>query len=80
MPVVRLDATLLDAASAKERAAGTFKQGYGFHPLTGWCTNIGDHLAVQLRPGNAGSFTASDHLAVLDAEITQIRPRGAPTC
>jgi len=27
---------------------------------------------VQLRPGNAGSFTASDHLAVLDAAITQI--------
>jgi len=30
--VLRLDATLLDAASTKERAAGTFKQGYGFHP------------------------------------------------
>lgn len=70
--VVRLDATLLDAASTKERAAGTFKQGYGFHPLTAWCTNIGDSLAVQLRPGNAGSFTASDHLAVFDAAIAQI--------
>jgi len=55
-----------------ERAAGTFKQGYGFHPLTAWCTNIGDSLAVQLRPGNAGSFTASDHLAVFDAAIAQI--------
>ncbi len=70
--VVRLDATLLDAVSTKEQAAGTFKQGYGFHPLTAWCTNIGDSLAVQLRPGNAGSFTASDHLAVLDAAIAQI--------
>ena len=70
--VIRLDATLLEAASAKDQAAGTYKQGFGFHPLTAWCTNIGDHLAVQLRPGNAGSFTASDHIAVLDAAIAQI--------
>jgi len=70
--VVRLDATLLDAASSKDRAAGTYKQGYGFHPLTAWATNIGDHLAVMLRPGNAGSFTASDHIAVLDAALAQL--------
>jgi len=70
--VVRLDATLVDAASSKDRAAGTFKQGYGFHPLTAWCTNVGDSLAVMLRPGNAGSFTASDHIAVLDAAFAQI--------
>jgi len=70
--VVRLDATLLDAASSKARAAGTYKQGFGFHPLTAWCTNIGDSLAVMLRPGNAGSFTACDHTAVLDAAFGQI--------
>ncbi|MDQ3222380.1 MAG: transposase [Gemmatimonadota bacterium] len=70
--VVRLDATLLDAASSKAQAAGTYKQGFGFHPLTAWCTNIGDSLAVMLRPGNAGSFTACDHTAVLDAAFGQI--------
>ena len=70
--VVRLDATLLDAASSKDRAAGTYKQGFGFHPLTAWCTNIGDGLAVMLRPGNAGSFTACDHIAVLAAAFGQI--------
>jgi len=70
--VVRLDATLLDAASPKAQAAGTYKQGFGFHPLTAWCTNIGDSLALMLRPGNAGSFTASDHIAVLDAALGQI--------
>ncbi|MBK7622386.1 MAG: hypothetical protein IPJ14_06865 [Kineosporiaceae bacterium] len=32
----------------------------------------GDSLAVMLRPGSAGSFTAADHIAVLDAAITQI--------
>ncbi|MGH3975618.1 MAG: hypothetical protein ACRDS9_20145 [Pseudonocardiaceae bacterium] len=40
--------------------------------MTAWCANIGDSLAVMLRPGNAGSFTASDHVAVLDAAFTQI--------
>jgi hypothetical protein len=70
--VVRLDATLLDAASAKDQAAGTYKQGFGFHPLTAWATNIGDSLAVMGRPGNAGSFTACDHIAVLDAAFAQI--------
>ena len=70
--VIRLDATLIDAASAKQQAAGTFKGGYGFHPLTAWCSNIGDNLAVMLRPGNAGSFTANDHLKVVDAAIAQV--------
>jgi Transposase DDE domain group 1 len=70
--VVRLDATLIEAASPKARAAGHYKGGFGFHPLTAWCTNIGDALAVMCRPGNAGSFTATDHLAVLTASLTQI--------
>ena len=70
--VLRLDATLIAAASGKEQAAGTYKGGYGFHPLTAWCSNIGDNLAVMLRPGNAGTFTAADHLAVLDAAIAQV--------
>jgi hypothetical protein len=70
--VVRLDATLIEAASPKARAAGNYKGGFGFHPLTSWCTNIGDALAVMQRPGNAGSFTAADHLAVLTASFAQI--------
>ena len=70
--VVRLDATLIEADSTKAGAAGNYKGGYGFHPLTAWCTNVGDNLAVMLRPGNAGSFTAADHTLVLDAAITQI--------
>ena len=70
--VLRLDATLIEAASPKAQAAGTYKGGFGFHPLTSWCANIGDALAVLQRPGNAGSFTAADHLAVLTAAFTQI--------
>jgi hypothetical protein len=70
--VVRMDATLVEADSRKAGAAGHYKGGFGFHPLSAWCTNVGDALAVMLRPGNAGSFTASDHIAVLDAAIGQI--------
>ena len=69
MLVIGLDATLIEAASPKAQAAGTYKGGFGFHPLTGWCSNIGDALAVTGRPGNAGSFTAADHLAVLTASF-----------
>ena len=75
MLVIRLDATLIEAASPKAQAAGTYKGGFGFHPLTSWCTNIGDALAVTQRPGNAGSFTAADHVAVLTATFAQIPVR-----
>lgn len=70
--VVRLDASLIEAHSSKDKAAGHFKGGYGFHPLSGWCQNVGDNLAMMLRPGNAGSNTAADHILVLDAALAQI--------
>ena len=47
--VIRLDATLIEAASPKAQAAGDYKGGFGFHPLTGWWANIGDALAVMQR-------------------------------
>jgi hypothetical protein len=72
--VVRLDASLIEADSSKQGAKGHYKGGFGFHPLSAWCTNVGDALAVMLRPGNAGSFTASDHLLILAAALEQIPP------
>lgn len=70
--VVRLDATIIESATMKPGVAGHYKGGIGYHPLTAWCTNTGDHLVVMHRPGNAGSFTASDHVKVLDAALAQI--------
>jgi hypothetical protein len=70
--VVRLDATVIEAHSAKAGCAGHFKGGFGFHPLSAWCQNIGDNLAVMLRPGNAGSNTAADHILVLDTALAQL--------
>jgi hypothetical protein len=73
--VVRLDATIVVAHSDKQQARGTFKGSYGHHPLTAWCDNTDESLAVLLRPGNAGSNTAADHLAIADAAIAQIPAR-----
>lgn len=70
--VIRIGASLITAHSDKQRAAGNFKGGYGFHPLTAWCDNTGELLAVIARPGNAGSNTAADHLAIIDAAIAAI--------
>jgi hypothetical protein len=69
--VIRLDATVIAAASAKEGAEPNYK-GFGFHPLTAWCSNTGENLAVMNRVGSAGSFTAADHVAVLDAALAQV--------
>jgi hypothetical protein len=66
--VVDLDATLVTAHSDKEQAAPTFKRGFGFHPLCAFLDHgvagTGEALAIHLRPGNAGSNTAADHIAV----------------
>ena len=66
--IVDLDATLVTAHSEKEQAAPTFKRGYGFHPLCAFLDHgpdgTGEALALRLRPGNAGSNTAADHIAI----------------
>lgn len=66
------DATLVDAHSEKEGATGTWKHGFGFHPLMCYLDETDEPLAGMLRPGNAGSDTAIDHIAVLDQALAQI--------
>ena len=44
------------------------------NPLVAWCANSLECLAMTLRPGNAGSNTASEHIAVLADALTQIPP------
>lgn len=73
--VLDVDATLVTAHSEKESAAATFKGGFGYHPLGVWCDNTSEMLAAVLRPGNAGSNTAADHIEVLTAAITQVPPK-----
>lgn len=70
--VIDIDATLLDAHSDKEEAKPTYKRGFGFHPVMAYLDETGEALAGLLRPGNAGSNTAADHLAVLDRSLVQL--------
>ena len=67
-----VDATLITAHSEKENAAGNYKGGYGFHPLQVYLDETREALGGLLRPGNAGSNTADDHVAVLDRALAQI--------
>jgi hypothetical protein len=74
--VIDTDATLLTAHSDKQGAAPTFKRGFGFHPLWAFADHgsdgTGEPLAVMLRPGNAGSNTAADHIAVVRDALKQL--------
>jgi Transposase DDE domain group 1 len=69
---IDIDATLITAHSEKEKAAGNYKGGYGFHPLHAYADETREALGAMLRPGNAGSNTAADHKTVLDRALSQI--------
>ena len=62
----------MDSHSDKQAAAGTYKGGFGFHPLMAYLDATGEALAGVLRPGDAGANTAADHIAVLDDALAQI--------
>lgn len=74
--VIDLDATLITAHSEKEHASPTFKRGFGFHPLLAFTDHgqagTGEMIAGILRPGNAGSNTATDHITVVKAALAQL--------
>jgi hypothetical protein len=73
--ILDIDATLLGAHSEKERAAGTYKNGFGFFPLLCSLDETGEPLAGLLRPGNAGANTAADHFEVLQLALEQLPAR-----
>ncbi|MCW2659817.1 MAG: Transposase [Mycobacterium sp.] len=67
---VDVDATItIDHSDNKENAAATWKKTWGHHPLLVFLDRReiagGEALAGLLRPGNAGSNTAADHVKVL---------------
>ena len=76
--VIDVDATLVTAHSEKEQARPTFKRGFGHHPLWAFVDHgpdgTGEPLAVLLRPGNAGSNTAADHITVLARRAARSSP------
>ena len=70
--MIDLDGTLLDAHSEKQDAAATYKHGFGFYPIVAFLDESGEALAGLLRPGNAGSNNAADHLTTLDRALAQL--------
>jgi hypothetical protein len=74
--IIDLDATLVTAHSEKDQARPTFKRSYGFHPLCAFADHgpdgTGETLAILLRPGNAGSNTAADHITVIRDALRQL--------
>lgn len=74
MVCVRIDATVVQAHSDKQGAAANFK-GFGHHPLLAYCDNTRESLAQLMRPGTAGSNTATDHLQIVNASIAAIPPK-----
>jgi hypothetical protein len=64
-----IDATItIDHSDNKEQARPTWKKTFGHHPLLVFLDRPeiagGEALAGLLRPGNAGSNTAADHVTV----------------
>jgi hypothetical protein len=70
--VLDIDATIVICRSEKESAAKTWKKTFVYHPLLCFLDATGGALAGLLRPGNAGSNTAADHITVLDQALAQI--------
>jgi hypothetical protein len=70
--ILDIDATLVSAHSDKEGAAGTYKGGYGFNPLVCFESETGEAMSALLRPGNAASNNAWDHVEVLCLALEQL--------
>ncbi|MGW2189510.1 IS1380 family transposase [Streptomyces sp. NPDC001719] len=73
---VDLDGVLVIAHSDKQDAAATWKKSFGHHPLVGFVVHgtdgSGEPVAALLRPGNAGSNTAADHIEAARLALAQL--------
>lgn len=76
---VDLDGVLVLAHSDKQDAAPTWKRTYGHHPLVAFVDHgsngSGEPVAALLRPGNAGSNTAADHIETTQLALAQLPKR-----
>lgn len=75
--IVDLDGVLGLAHSEKQDVAATWKKSFGHHPLMGFVDHgrggTGEPVAALLRPGNAGSDTAADHITATQLAPAQLR-------
>ena len=72
---VDVDATLVGAHTDKELAAGTYKKGYGFHPVVCSLDCTREPLAILQRAGNAGANCGDDLVDALTLGLAQLPAR-----
>ncbi|MFG2261109.1 IS1380 family transposase [Streptomyces mirabilis] len=74
--IVDIDGVLVLAHSEKQDATATWKKTFGHHPLVAFVDHgqagSGEPVAALLRPGNAGSNTASDHIETAQLALAQL--------
>ncbi len=63
---------MINTKSDKQDARPNYKRGYGHHPLLAIVAETEAVLCAKLRPGNAGSNTAIDHVTVLADALDQL--------
>lgn len=73
---VDIDGVLVLAHSDKQDATATWKKTFGHHPLVAFVDHgpagSGEPVAALLRPGNAGSNTAVDHITTTKLALAQL--------
>ncbi|GHB28674.1 hypothetical protein GCM10010392_66020 [Streptomyces clavifer] len=73
---VDIDGVLVLAHSEKQDATATWKKTFGHHPLVAFVDHgqagSGEPVAALLRPGNADSNTASDHITTTGLALSQL--------
>ncbi|WP_327289308.1 IS1380 family transposase [Streptomyces sp. NBC_01198] len=73
---VDIDGVLVLAHSDKQDATATWKKTFGHHPLVAFVDHgpagSGEPVAAVLRPGNAGSNTAADHITTTKLALAQL--------
>ncbi len=74
--IVDVDGVLVLAHSEKQDATATWKRTFGHHPLVAFVDHgpdgSGEPVAALLRPGNAGSNTAADHITTTKLALAQL--------
>jgi hypothetical protein len=77
--IVDIDGVLVLAHSEKQDATATWKRTFGHHPLMAFVDHgaggSGEPVAGLLRPGNAGSNTAADHITTTRLALAQLPKR-----
>src|SRR5882757_1701118 len=77
--IVDIDGVLVLAHSEKQDATATWKRTFGHHPLVAFvdhgAAGSGEPVAGLLRPGNAGSNTAADHITTTQMALAQLPKR-----